>query len=83
MMVMYMGKRKSSYILYLAILVEILYACFRMREYQVIFQNKDMPLQLQVLYIAITLVRYLLLLKFTQGISANRLLKAYRKGKIS
>lgn len=83
MMVMYMGKRKSSYILYLAILVEILYACFRMRDYQVIFQNKDMPLQLQALYIAITSVRYLLLLKFTQGISANRLLKAYRKGKIS
>lgn len=83
MMVMYMAKRKSSYILYLAILVEILYACFRMRDYQVIFQNKDMPLQLQVLYIAITFIRYLLLLKFIQGISSNRLLKAYRKGKIS
>lgn len=82
MIAMYVGIKRSMYFLYMAILLELVYACFTITTYQVIFQNEAMPLQLQVLYIVITLIRYLLLLRFTQGISSNRLLKAYRKGKI-
>lgn len=79
---LYMGKRWSPYLIYGSIFAEILRISLSFQDLIGIFTNRMIPSQIQILYVGIECMRYLLLLFACRYVLRSRLVKEYMHGGI-
>lgn len=80
---LYIGKTWSPYLIYVAMLGELLRLLIAYQSYLDIFYNKIVPLEVKLLFVMIELMRYILLLFACRSIRNSRLIKQYSRMKMS
>lgn len=77
---LYMGKPWSPYLIFVSILGELLRIGLSYTQYMEVFTNQIITTEIKLLYIAIELMRYVILFFSCHSVFSHPIIYAYRKG---